>query len=810
MRNDLKMALRALRRHGGYALINVFGLALGVAACLLIALYVREELTYDAFHANANRIFRMHRVPAEGSPIDAEVAMPMPAGPTLAAEFPEVEAIVRFDAVDDVPVRRRGEEFEADRVLFADPAVFEVFSFPLERGSAAAALADPASVVLSANAAERYFGATDPVGQTLAIWLGGRYLDFTVTGVARPIPTNSSIAFSVMVPFESLLRIADPAQVAADSWDTSNSITYLMLRSPADFERVEARLDAFTSRHFGSLFEELRSNGFWNRTQAPMSLRLQPLADIHLNPDVPDGLSAPTSPAYSIMLALIALGVLFIACVNFTTLAVARAADRAKEVSVRKVVGARRRELMRQFWVESLLLSGIAVLTGAAMARTALPLFNSPTEKQLSIPFEDGLWIVAALVVVGAVTGIAAGAYPAAFLSRFQPVEVFRRSSARSGRGNLFTRGLVVSQFAISAALLLATFTMSRQIDYLQTHRLGFTAEQIATLPVHTLPDPTAPERLARQLKSRPEVVSVSASNVAFTRSGNRMGMQHDGRLFEPNSFRVDADYLETMGMSLVDGRFFDPQRPADSTQAVVVNWAFAAALGLAQPVGTHLPGLQWGRLDGPEIIGVVEDFHFASMRERVAPVVMHMNPDQPVNYLMVRFHPGNARSVVAALEDSWIHVAPDVPFSFSFLDEDLDALYRSERQWRRVVGYASFFAILIACMGLFGLAVQAAAGRTKELGIRKVLGASAPRLAGMLSREFVLLVAVALAVATPLAYLGVSRWLESFAYRIGPAAFVESALVTAGVILMTAALTVGAQAVRAALRDPVRSLRYE
>ena len=810
MRNDLKMALRALRRHSGYALINVLGLALGVAVCLLIALYVREELTYDAFHANADRIFRMHRVPAEGSPIDAEVAMPMPAAPALAAEFPEVETFVRFDAADDVPVRRRGDEFEAGRVLFADPSVFDVFSFPLDSGSAATALADPASVVLSADAAEQYFGADDPLGQTLAIWLGGRYHDFTVTGVARPIAANSSITFTLMVPFASRLRISDAARAAADSWDTSNSITYVMLRSPADVDRVQARLDAFTSRHFGALFQGLRSNGFWDRAEAPMSLRLQALADIRLNPDVPEGLTAPTSPAYSIMLVLIAIGVLFIACVNFTTLAVARAADRAKEVSVRKVVGARRRELMRQFWVESLLLSGVAVLAGAAIARAVLPLFNSLTGKQLSIPFEDGPWIVAALVIVGAATGIAAGAYPAAFLSRFKPVDVFHRSAVRFGRGNLFTRGLVVSQFAISAALLLATFTMSRQIEYLQTHRLGFTREQIATLPVHTLPDAASAERLARQLESRAEVVSVSASNVAFTRSGNRMGMQHEGRLFEPNSFRVDADYLETMGMSLVEGRFFDPQRPTDSTQAVVVNEAFAAALGLAQPVGTHLPGLQWGRLDGPEIVGVVEDFHFTSMREHVAPVVMHMNPDQTANYLMIRFRPGNARSVVAALEHSWAQVAPDVPFSFSFLDEDLDALYRSERQWRRVVGYASFFAILIACMGLFGLAVQAVAGRTKELGIRKVLGASAPRLAGMLSREFVLLVAVALAIATPLAYLGISRWLESFAYRIGPADIVESAVVTAGVVLITAALTVGGHAVRASMKDPVRSLRYE
>ena len=810
MRNDIKMALRALRRHSGYALINVLGLALGVAVCLLIALYVREELTYDAFHAHADRIFRLHRVPAEGSPIDAEVAMPMPAGPALAAEFPEVEAFVRFDAADDVPVRVRRDEFDAARVLFADPAVFDVFSFPLLRGDPATALADPASVVLSEAAAVQYFGSGDPLGQSLSLWLGGRYVDFHVTGVADPVPTNSSISFTLMVPLSSRLRFSEFARAAADSWDSSNTITYVMLRSPADLDRAQSRLDAFASRHFGGLFEGLRSNGFWDRAEPPMTLRLQPLADIHLNPDVPEGLSAPTSPAYSIMLALIAVGVLFIACVNFTTLAVARAADRAKEVSVRKVVGARRRELMRQFWMESLLLSGAAVVAGAALARSALSLFNSLTGKRLSIPFEEGLWIVAALVAIAAATGIAAGAYPAAFLSRFNPVDVFQRGSARFGRGNLFTRGLVVSQFVISAALLLATFTMSQQIDYLQTRRLGLADEQIATLPVYTLQAPASADRLARQLASRPEVVSVSASNVAFTRSGNRMGMRHDGRLFEPNSFRVDADYLETMGMTLNGGRFFDPHRPTDSTRAVVVNEAFAAALGLAQPVGTHLPGLQWGRLDGPVIVGVVEDFHFASMRERVAPVVMHMNPDQAVNYLMVRFRPGNAHSVVAALEESWAQVAPDVPFSFSFLDEDLDALYRSERQWRRVVGYASFFAILIACMGLFGLAVQAVAGRTKELGIRKVLGASAPRLAGMLSREFILLVSAALAIATPLAYLGLSSWLQSFAYRIGTAAFMESTALTAAVIILTAALTVGAQALRAAYRDPVRGLRYE
>ncbi len=807
MRNDLKLALRAFSRQKGYAVIHIAGLSLGIAACVLIVLFVRDEMTYDAFHVNADRIFRMHRVPAAESPVDADVAMPMPLGPALAASFPDVEAFVRFDEVDGVTMKRGDSEWSVDRVLFADASVLDVFSFPLQAGRAQAALAEPDAAVLSHEAAERFFGGANAVGERFSLWLGGRYHEFTVTGVADPVPANSSVDFTVLLPFSSRLRVFESARAQVDSWSNSSVITYVLLREPASSARVGEGLAAFTQSHFGALFEGLRSGGFWDRAEPPMLLRLQPLRDIHLNPDVPVGLTSPSSPVYSYILAAVAVGVLFIACVNFTTLAVARSTARAKEVSVRKVVGARRRELMLQFWTESILMSTAAVVAGALLAQAALPLFNAMTGKELIATLSAKMVLV--LVAIALVTGLAAGAYPAAYLSRFQPVEVFRRR-VRFGRGNRFTRGLVVAQFVVSACLLVGTFVMSNQLDFLQSKTLGFAEDEIVSVPVFRLPDPHFVDRFTLALNSRPEVAGVSGSNVSFTRFSNRMGMTYEGALLEPNSFRVDSDYLTTMGVELGAGRFFDAAHPTDSTQAVVVNEAFVRALGLADPVGSRLTGLQWGALDAPEIIGVVRDFNFSSLHEAVAPVVLSMNPDQRVNYLMVRIRPESASRTVAVLESEWSRIAGDVPFAFSFLDEDLEALYRSERRWRLVIGYASFFAILISAIGLFGLAVLTIRGRTKEIGIRKVLGASATRVASTFSLEFLRLAAMGLIVAAPIAYVAAMQWLDTFAYRVGPEAFALSVAAAGAVIGLTAGLTVGIHAVRAALSDPVDSLKYE
>lgn len=807
MPNNLKIALRAFSRQKGYVFVNIAGLALGVAACVLIFLFVRDEMTFDAFHTNADRIFRVHRVPAPESPVDAEVAMPMPLGPALAASFPDVEAFVRLEATDGVTMKVGDAEFSADRVLFADEAVLEVFSFPMRQGSPETALDEPHAAVLSHDAAARFFGVGNAVGEVISLWMGDRYYDFRVSGVAEPIPANSSIDFTVLLPFSGRLRVSESARHQVDSWSNSSMITYVLLRDAAAAARVRQGLASFTQVHFGGLFEGLRAGGFWDRAEPPMSLLLQPITDVHLNPDVPAGLTPPRSPMYSYILVAIALGVLFIACVNFTTIAVARSTERVKEVGIRKVVGARRGELMVQFWTESMLMSIAAVAAGALIAWAALPLFNEMTGKELSaiLTAEN----VLLLFGIALFTGVAAGAYPAAYLVRFEPVEVFRRR-LRFGRGNMFTRGLVVAQFIVSACLLVGTFVMSSQLDFLQSKTLGFAKDEIVSVPVFRLPDSNLVDRLTVALAARPEVAGVSGSNVSFTRFANRMGMSHEGELYQPNSFRVDANYLRTMDLELVAGRFVDADRPTDPTRAVVVNEAFAHALGIAEPVGSSLSGLQWGALDAPEIVGVVRDFHFSSLHEAVAPVVLSMNPDQRVNYLMVRVRPGSAARAVDVLESEWARIAGDVPFAFSFLDEDLEALYRSERRWRHVVGYASFFAVLISTMGLFGLAVLTIRGRTKEIGIRKVLGASVGRVTATLSLEFLLLAVLGLAVAAPIAYVAAMRWLDSFAYRVGLEAFGLSLAAAGAVVLLTAGLTVGVHGIKAALSDPVDSLKYE
>jgi putative ABC transport system permease protein len=554
----------------------------------------------------------------------------------------------------------------------------------------------------------------------------------------------------------------------------------------------------------------MRDEGYWTGDGLPIAYYFQPLPAIHLDPNVHAGITPPSNPLYAQILAAIALAVLLIACINFMTLAVGRSTARAKEVGVRKTMGAHRRQLLGQFWGEALLMSTLGL--GLALAALFLPTFNALTGKALSfglVPLPVTLAVLLGLVVL---TALVAGSYPAVLLSRLRPVESLK-ARVRLGGSHAFARSLVVVQFALSIFLLAGTFVLSAQLRYVQDRDLGYDREQVAVVPLSEAGDGAALARLRAALAGSTAVTNLTGISHSFGRGTSAYGFPHEGEDIEIIVYGVESDFIETMGMDLLAGRDFDPALASDSTDAVVVNEALVRALGWAgasEAVGQRLPdGFEWGdEVKAPLVVGVVRDFHFRSLHEAVEPALFMLPVLDDIQYALARFAPGRTRDGLGALEAVWTEIAPGLPFDAGFLDEDLAAFYENEARWAEIVRWATLFALAVACLGLFGLASLTVAQRTKEIGIRKVLGASAGSIAVLLARGFAVLVGVAVFIAAPLAYLAAERWLEGFAYRIdlGLGLF----LLAGGLALVVALVTVGTQALRAASSDPVKALRTE
>ena len=807
LKNYFKIALRNFKKHRGYAFINVFGLAVGIAFCALIFLFVRDEWTYDRHHTNAERIHRVHRVSftTEGTVEATDNWLPMPMGPALQRDLPEVEAYVRFTY--RYHFVQAAQTTVEERVIYADPQLFEVFSFPLLRGNPATALTDLNTVVLSQEAARKYFGEDDPLGKTLAIRLGTDFQDFVVTGVAAPIPNNSNLRFEVLLPFAKLADAFERIRQYADNWYFSAYVTYVLLAENASTAGMDDKLLQFRRKYYPNEVESLRERGHWTGDGIPTSYRMQPLTDIHLNPDVNGGLTAPSNPLYSYLLAAIALAVLGIACINFMTLAIGRSASRAREIGVRKVVGAQRRQLMGQFWAEAVLLSVVALGLGILLAVLFLPTFNALTDKALRFDLATNWTTGAMLATATLLAGLIAGSYPALVLSGFKPVDTLKNKLRLSG-SNMLTRSLVVVQFALSVFLVIGTLVMLDQLNYIRTTNLGFDREHLVVVPTNSVDGTLALERYRNELGARSDITGITGSSASFARGGGRIGFEYKGELKQVDDFRVEQNYVDVMGMQLVAGRGFDPNLSTDSTKAVIVNEALVREFGWTEALGEPLTGLTDSPETDPIVIGVLKDYNFQSLEETVDPLMLTLNPNDRIRYLLVRIAPVDIPATLDALRTAWTRLAPDTPFEYGFLDDDLNTLYENDTRWSRILGYASLFALLIACLGLFGLVALTVAARTKEIGIRKVMGATAPGLAVLLSRDFARLVAVALVLAAPVAYFVMEKWLDTFAFRIEMSwwIFLMAGLAALGIALAT----VSAQTIRAALADPVDSLRYE
>lgn len=808
LKNYLTIAFRTLRKQKLYSGINVFGLALGIACCVLLGLFVADELTFDTMHEEGDRIYRLARVSLtpDGQPDGEPLTpyMPIPAGPALVADLPEVETTVRLRRSNMLV--RRGEQTVENQVLFADTDILDVFTFPLVMGAAPSALAQPGNAVLSEATAEAWFGRESPIGQTIQVQFENEFEPFTVAGVAEVAP-NSTVGFDVLIPFERIFD-AQPWMVSrADAFNASSTLTYIQLREGASIDAVRAKIPTFLDTHYGPHVQEMRDEGYWESATLPLDYHLQPLADIHLNPEVYSGLTPPSNPLYAKILAAIALAVLLIACINFMTLAIGRSASRAKEVGVRKTIGARRGQLLGQFWGEALLMTVLGLGLGLALALLFLPTFNTLTGKSLGLGLIDPGWAVAALLGLTLLTGLVAGSYPAMLLSRLKPVDTLK-DRVRLGGANTFTRSLVVVQFALSVFLLTGTFILSTQLQYLQTRDIGYDNENMAVIDVGNQDGATVLDRFRTAMAGEASVRGLTATSTAFGHGTSSYGFPYEGRDVEVVTYRVESDFVETMGMDLIAGRDFDPNLASDSTESVLINEALAREFGWPDPLGQTIDGFETSRLDSPTVIGVVRDFNFRSQHEAVEPALLMLDPGDPLQYVLARIDPGRTPEALAALGTTWESIAPGLPFDYSFLNDDLAAFYENEDRWARIVQYATLFALLVACLGLFGLASLTVAQRTKEIGVRKVLGASVGSLTALLAKGFAVLVLVAATIAAPLAYLAGQRWLDGFAYRIelGPGLF----LLAGSLALVIALVTVSAQALRAASADPVHSLRYE
>jgi len=790
--NYLKIALRTIRRNPGFTFLNVAGLSVGLAACVLILFYVQDELGYDTYHVQADRVFRItqEELDENGTPTVHRVLVDPPLAPLLKSTFPEVTHAARLTPVG--PLLSYGDRhIDSGDCYWADPDVFEVFSIPFLAGNPQTALTNPFTLVLSATKARALFGEEDPMGKTVVV---NNKDAFTVTGVFEDLPHQTHLPIDVLGSLATMER-----WFGTLGWGSPNYATYVRLNAEEAAAALAEKLPALLAGHQGADAARL------NR------LHLQPLTDIHLRSHLVGEL-APNGDIQAVYLfSVVALFILVIACINFMNLATARSARRAKEVGMRKVSGARRGELIGQFLGESVLLVFLSLLLAMFLVELALPFFNDFTGKALGFRAEDLLVHLALFAGIGLVVGIAAGSYPAFYLSAFRPAVVLK-GDVRRGRSALLP-ALVVFQFAIAIVLLISTFIVVRQLQYINNRSLGFDKAQILTLPtVWDLREDFDPFR--EQLLQHPDVTAVSQSNPVPSRRlmfSLEVVVQQDDtgsrRVASMYPVFADAHFFPTYHIPFVAGRNFSDELASDAGTGFVLNETAVAALGWATPEAAVGAPLQVGGWRGA-VLGVVRDFHFESLHQQIAPMVFYMDPR---NYRMVsvKVRAGaDLTGLLAFLEDRWQQYEPNSPLSYTFLDERFGAVYESERKLGRLFGAFAGLALVITCLGLFGIAAFTVERRTKEIGIRKVLGASASGIVALCTATFVKYVGVAFLVAVPVAFFAMQQWLAGFAYHAEPAwwLFALAGVVALGVAL----LTVGYQAARVALADPVQSLRYE
>jgi putative ABC transport system permease protein len=792
-RNYFKTAFRNLWRNKVFSLINIIGLSVGLACCMLIFLYAKDELSYDRFNKNAANIYHLTTddISPEGH-VNKGSSTGMVPGPNFKREVPEVEDFVRIQGAN-FTVKHGTEVFDQE-ALYADDNFFSVFTFPLLQGNPKKALKDLHSVVLSEEIAEKYFGKKKAMGELLELKVNDTFRVFTVAAVMKKSPQNSSIKIKMLLPIKSSQDIID------DQWFNSFLNTFFVIKPGANIQTVENKFATVFNIESAAQRKEMSEKyGMKDKVR----YGLQPLLQMHTSTDYPanNGLTDSSNPMYSYILTGIAVFILLIACINFVNLTVARSLKRAKEIGIRKVVGSLRSQLIAQFLGESFILSFIAFLFAIVLVIVILPVFNTLANKALAFSYLFDVKLIAGYVGIFVVTSMLAGFYPALVLSGFNPVDSLYNRQKFAGK-NYLTKGLVVLQFTLATFLIIATITIYSQFDYLMHYDLGYNDKNVAVVSAGDLDVPKY-NLLKNELLKNPSIKNVTANQPGYW---GTIAHVNNAKQIEFNIKHVDEDYMPLFEIPVVKGRNFSKDMVSDSAQSVLVNESFVKEAGWKNPLGQVVDFYYNNKKYN--VIGVVKDYHFASLAQKIGPQLFSMNPRYPYGEVFVKLKTGSVADQLGFIQKTFKRLFPYKPYQYSFKDAQNAEQYDAEAKWKQIVTFGAVLTIFISCIGLFGLATLSAERRRKEIGIRKVLGASVQGIVAKLSNDFLKLAILAALIASPAAWWAMGKWLENYPYRIAINGWIFG---FAAIFVMFIALaTVSFQSIRAAVENPVKSLRTE
>jgi putative ABC transport system permease protein len=814
IKNYFKIAFRNLWKNKGYSAINIFGLAVGLASCLLITLYVTDELSYDRHFKNAERIYRINSdIRFGGADLHITETSDM-MGSLLKKDYPQVEEFTRLYTNDGAKLIRKGNEYITEgRVVNADSTFFSVFQLPAIEGDTKTALNEPNTVVVTESAAKKYFGSTNVMAKTIEVKNedNNGQVAYKITAVIKDIPKETHFDFEFFFSMKNVNY----------QWNqlmSHNFHTYLRLKAGTDYKAFEKNFAQYSDKYvlpYAQQFIKISSMDAFRKEGNKLEYSLIPLTDIHLHSDFSFEITPSGNVQFVYIFSAVALFILILACINFMNLSTARSVKRAKEVGIRKVLGTERKTLISQFLIESTITAAISLIIAIAIAYLVLPLFNDVAAKSLSVKNLFGVYILPFILLLPFVVGLLAGSYPALFLSRFRPIVVLKGNMNTGFKKSNLRNALVIFQFATSIMLIIGTGIVYGQLNYIQNKKLGFNKDQVLIIDgANALGNHAQAFKndvLAMQgvtsgtLSSYLPVTNSSRSDNTFSKEAvmdtkNGLDMQ---------SWRIDYDYIKTMGMEIVKGRNFSKDYGSDSA-AMLITETTARILGYDDPIGkmiyspAGIPGQ--GALVPFQIIGVVKDFHFESLRKKLGPLCFFL--DNSTGLASFKVSAANVKDLIPKIESKWKALAPGMPFSYRFMNDSFNEMYRSEQRAGTIAIVFAILAILIACLGLFGLVTYMAEQRTKEIGIRKVLGASVGNVVTMLSKDFLMLVGIASILAFPIAWWAMNKWLQDFEYRVNISAWIF--VIAAVSALLIALLTVSFQAIKAALANPVKSLRTE
>ena len=806
LKNYFKIALRNLWKNKSYTLINVIGLSIAFGSAILLFLTAHFELTFDDFQENKERIYKTFFKVNHPNEVQYQTAMSTPFRPALTADFnTEIKYATR--TVGGGAQIIQGDKTIDESIHYVDKDFLKMFSFRMIKGNPDQALNDLKSIVLNEEVAQKVYGKADPIGKVINLNSGGKIESFTVTGVIEKAPENSSIANEMLLRFENNPEY----QGTKEKWDSDYHNVYVQLADKVDYVSFEKRLKTFTEKYYKGNIAQLKKDGAKIDERGEVrSLRLLPFGEEHFNKKAGGNRSIDAS--YPYILLIISGLILLIACINFINLSIARSLTRAKEVGMRKALGALKTQIVGQFWGEAFIICMVAFSLGCVLAIVAMPQYNTLFRSTLSFDNLLNSTVVILLLVSFLFITLVAGGYPALAVARFNTIEVLKGKVKVSARSGGVRSTLIIAQFSIAILLISCTLIIWKQINYLQNRPLGFDETQVISIPVgNEVQGSKILEFMRNKLAGEPKILSITGAdiNIGKGKDGSSyksvFGFEMKGKSYRTNGLNVDYDYTKTLGLTLIAGRDFSTQFPADKERACIINETMAKQMGFKDPIGQNLA---LGDSIGKNIIGVVKDYHFESLRNKIEAMTFFLQNDFGIGYIFIKLTPNTPKETLSVIEKAYKEIAPKSDFQPTFLDENTNNQYKKEERMSQIVMTAATLTILLSCMGLFAIALMIMAQRTKEIGIRKVLGASIPNLVGLLSKDFLLLVLVSILIACPAAYYLMNIWIQDFAYKTDLQWWVFA---SAGIVaLLIAFLTVSYQSIRVALMNPVKSLKSE